>query len=51
VLGWDALAKVTILANTVFGAEIAPADSPCKGITEITSEAIKDAKARGNGSS
>ena len=47
VLGWDALAKVTILANTVFGAEIKPADFPCKGITEITSEAIRDAKARG----
>lgn len=36
VLGWDALAKVTILANVVFGANLSPGDSPCKGITEIT---------------
>jgi homoserine dehydrogenase len=36
VLGWDALAKVTILANMVFGANLRPDDLPCKGITEIT---------------
>jgi homoserine dehydrogenase len=47
VLGWDALAKVTILANTVFGADNKPSDFSCKGITEITSDAIKDAKSRG----
>ncbi len=47
VLGWDALAKVTILANTVFGGSCKPKDFPCKGITEITAEAIKEAKARG----
>jgi len=47
VLGWDALAKVTILANTVFGADRKPNDFPCKGITEITAKAIKEAKARG----
>lgn len=47
VLGWDALAKVTILANTVFGADNKPDDFACKGITEITSDMIKDAKARG----
>ena len=47
VLGWDALAKVTILANTVFGADRKPADFPCKGITEITSSAISAAKSRG----
>jgi homoserine dehydrogenase len=47
VLGWDALAKVTILANTVFGADHKPSDFPCKGITEITSSAISAAKARG----
>jgi homoserine dehydrogenase len=47
VLGWDALAKVTILANTVFGASLKPDDSPCVGITEITPENI--AKAAGNG--
>jgi homoserine dehydrogenase len=47
VLGWDALAKVTILANVVFGADVKPADSPCQGITEITPEDI--ATAAGNG--
>ena len=47
VLGWDALAKVTILANAVFGSDKKPDDFPCKGITEITVGAISDAKARG----
>jgi len=47
VLGWDALAKVTILANTVFGAELHPQDSPCQGITEITPEQIAAAAADG----
>jgi homoserine dehydrogenase len=47
VLGWDALAKVTILANAVFGANNKPSDFACKGITEITGDAIKDAKSRG----
>jgi homoserine dehydrogenase len=43
VLGWDALAKVTILANVVFGASLTPDDSPCTGITEITPDAIRSA--------
>ena len=47
VLGWDALAKVTIIANAMFGVKAKPDDFPCKGITEITAEAIADAKARG----
>lgn len=47
VLGWDALAKVTILANTVFGGDCKPDDFPCKGITEITADAIAEAKSRG----
>jgi homoserine dehydrogenase len=47
VLGWDALAKVTILANVVFGASLAPDDSPCTGITEITPEQIAAASADG----
>ncbi len=47
VLGWDALAKVTILANAVFGADAKPDSFPCKGITEITGDAIKDARKRG----
>jgi len=47
VLGWDALAKVTILANTVFGATKKPFDSPCEGITQISADAIADAKQKG----
>ncbi|MBU8934881.1 MAG: homoserine dehydrogenase [candidate division Zixibacteria bacterium] len=47
VLGWDALAKVTIIANAVFGASCKPDDFSCKGITDITSDAIADAKKRG----
>ena len=47
VLGWDALAKVTILAKVVFGADAAPFDYPCEGITGITASAIADAQNRG----
>jgi homoserine dehydrogenase len=47
VLGWDALAKVTILANVVFGADLKPSDSPCQGITEITPDEIATAAADG----
>lgn len=47
VLGWDALAKVTILANVIFGAALTPDDSPCQGITEITPDDITRAKADG----
>jgi homoserine dehydrogenase len=46
VLGWDALAKVTILAKYVFGAEVKPFDYPCEGITGITATAIAEAIAR-----
>ncbi|MBN1825532.1 MAG: homoserine dehydrogenase [Candidatus Eisenbacteria bacterium] len=47
VLGWDALGKVTILANAVFDAHKKPADFPCEGITGISAERVADAKARG----
>ncbi len=47
VLGWDALAKVTILAKVVFGAKGQPFDYPCEGITGITASAIADARNRG----
>lgn len=47
VLGWDALAKVTILANVVFGAALKPSDSPCEGITTITAEDIAKAMKEG----
>lgn len=47
VLGWDALAKVTILAKVVFGAEGNPFDYPCEGITKISANAIAEAGDRG----
>ncbi len=47
VLGWDALAKVTIIANAIFGAHNKPSDFQCEGITKISAEAIADAKSRG----
>ena len=47
VLGWDALAKVTILANVVFGASLKPTESPCEGITKISAADIAKAKADG----
>jgi homoserine dehydrogenase len=47
VLGWDALAKVTILANVVFGGSLSPDDSPCTGITDITPGEISAAAADG----
>ena len=47
VLGWDALAKVTIIANAVFGASCKPDSFPCKGITDITADMITEAKKRG----
>jgi homoserine dehydrogenase len=46
VLGWDALAKVTILAKYVFGADGKPFDYPCEGITGISVASISEAKDR-----
>lgn len=49
VLGWDALAKVCILANTIFGASLPPDPEKlaCRGITQITEEDIAKAKREG----
>lgn len=47
VLGWDALAKVTILAKVAFAARGNPFDFPCEGITQISATDITDAKNRG----
>lgn len=47
VLGWDALAKVTILAKVIYGAHGNPFDFPCEGITGISAADIEDAKNRG----
>lgn len=44
VLGWDALAKVTILANVIFKQDMKPFDNPCEGITGITIDDIENAK-------
>jgi len=45
--GFDALAKVTILANVVMGENLTPGDIPCQGITEITSDDIVSARDNG----
>ena len=47
VEGFDALAKVTILANVLMGANLRPDDIPCKGITAITLDDIERAKKEG----
>ena len=47
VNGTDALAKVVILANTLIGGALTPADVPCEGITAITEHDIARAKAEG----
>lgn len=49
VLGWDALAKVCILANVVFGARVKPdpKKQECEGITNIKKEDILKAKEEG----
>jgi homoserine dehydrogenase len=47
VEGFDALAKVTILANVLMGENVKPDDIPCKGITQITLEDIEKAKGEG----
>ena len=47
VEGLDALGKVVILSNVVLGKNITWEDVKRKGITEITAEDIKQAKAEG----
>jgi len=47
VKGLDALAKVTILANTVLGASLRPSDCSCEGITGITPAQIATAGEQG----
>ena len=43
VEGYDALAKVLILASLVFGRSLTPADVYCQGITAITREQVQSA--------
>lgn len=45
--GWDALAKVVILANVVMGANLSVADVAREGITGITINDIEQAKVQG----
>ncbi len=47
VEGFDALAKVTILANVLMGESLKPDDIPCQGITSITLDDVEKAKAEG----
>lgn len=47
VEGYDALAKVTILANVVMGENLVPDDIPCSGITKITLDDIETARGEG----
>lgn len=47
VRGWDALAKVTILANVIFEANQNPFDYPCEGITEVSANDIVRVKDQG----
>jgi homoserine dehydrogenase len=47
VEGFDALAKVTILANVLMGENVKPDDIPCKGITQISLDDIDKAKSEG----
>jgi homoserine dehydrogenase len=47
VEGYDALAKVTILANVLMGENVKPDDIPCEGITQITLDDIDKAKSQG----
>jgi homoserine dehydrogenase len=47
VEGWDAAAKTAALLNVLMDADITPNDIDRKGIENITSEQLQDAKARG----
>ncbi|WP_329759240.1 homoserine dehydrogenase [Acinetobacter pittii] len=42
--GWDTAAKITILANTVLGADVKIQDIPRQGISHVTAEHIRDWK-------
>ncbi|MDO7443143.1 homoserine dehydrogenase [Acinetobacter baumannii] len=42
--GWDTAAKITILANTVLGADVKIQDIPRQGISHVTADHIRDWK-------
>ena len=47
VEGYDALAKVVILANVLFGADLKPADIRPEGIAGVTRDMVRAAKTEG----
>jgi homoserine dehydrogenase len=47
VKGWDAQAKIVILANVVMGGILKPKDVPTEGITQITTNDIEKARKDG----
>jgi homoserine dehydrogenase len=47
VKGWDAQAKIVILANVVMGGMLTPKDVPTEGITQITLDDIENARKDG----
>jgi homoserine dehydrogenase len=47
VKGWDAQAKIVILANVLMGGDLKPKDVPTQGITEIKVDDIEKAKKDG----
>jgi len=48
VEGYDALAKIVILANVLLEANLKPSDIPRKGINDISKQMVKEALASGN---
>jgi len=42
--GWDAAAKICVLANVIMGAKITPKEVKRKGIKEVTAEDLKEAR-------
>ncbi|MDL2263258.1 homoserine dehydrogenase [Synergistaceae bacterium OttesenSCG-928-I11] len=45
--GWDAAAKVSVLARVLMGADVTPKDVDRTGIRDVTPEKIREAAARG----
>jgi homoserine dehydrogenase len=44
VEGWDALAKIVIIANMLLGGDLQVSQVPCKGITDITPQDMEAAR-------
>jgi homoserine dehydrogenase len=47
VQGWDALAKIVIIANMIMSADLKISDVPCTGITKIALQDIQAAREEG----